>query len=291
MDWYQIKRSLGQASLPKVGIKVMQYGIMRTDVWMRSLRNSRDAGGVRPDFLVIGAPKCGTTWLDRMLREFPGIHLPQTRKELHFFDRGFDWTLPRYLSHFDADSISGEVTPDYLVLSAERVKQILRLFPEVKLVVLVRDPLERAWSQVRMELGAEKGRAASDISIHKAEECILSTRCRIRSDYATTLSVWMSLASPENLLCLSYEDVGVRPADLMHSVLDFLGADTDDHSARLKEMESQLALRVFSGETHPMPDELRQSVWEVYASMTRRANQYFSAQNLGLTLTCGGRSL
>jgi hypothetical protein len=100
-----------------------------------------------PDFLIIGEMRCGTTTLWEMMDQHPLTGFP-FEKELHFFDRrasaGLDW----YGSHFNDISKAlkaGEATPDYLYCSGvcERIKAVL---PNVKLIVILRDPTERAWS-------------------------------------------------------------------------------------------------------------------------------------------------
>jgi hypothetical protein len=101
-----------------------------------------------PSFLLIGTRKSGTTWLDKALRLTPPLWLPPDTKEVSFFDqrysRGFDW----YAAHFqdaDPNAICGECSPTYW--SAPDVPERVRsLLPQVKLVTILRDPVERAWS-------------------------------------------------------------------------------------------------------------------------------------------------
>ena len=101
-----------------------------------------------PDFLGIGTQKGGTTYLHRLLQQHSQVFLAHP-KEVHYFslhqNRGLDW----YADHFAEASIEqhcGEVTPYYLFhsLAAERIQAAI---PSVKLIVLLRDPVERALSQ------------------------------------------------------------------------------------------------------------------------------------------------
>ncbi|MCE2788621.1 MAG: sulfotransferase domain-containing protein [Saprospiraceae bacterium] len=102
-----------------------------------------------PDFLILGAQKAGTTSLHAYLNQHPDIIFHQV-KEFHFFDiqyyRGFEW----YSSLFpvDATKITGEATPYYLFHPCvpERVKKHL---PHVKMIVLLRNPVDRAYSHFR----------------------------------------------------------------------------------------------------------------------------------------------
>ncbi len=104
-----------------------------------------------PDFLIIGAQKCGTTVLAVNLSLHPDIYMPRTPTsiELHYFDRDKNWRKGRnwYLSHFDRpDCLQGEKTPNYLypLKCHERLYQTA---PDAKLVIMLRNPVDRAYSQ------------------------------------------------------------------------------------------------------------------------------------------------
>lgn len=103
-----------------------------------------------PDFLIIGGMRCGTTSLAELLRNQTGIYLPHV-KEVHFFDKrnpDVGTSVHKYAQLFSAappGAMCGEATPDYLSTNDcdDAIKQII---PEVKLVALLRDPVERTWS-------------------------------------------------------------------------------------------------------------------------------------------------
>lgn len=114
-----------------------------------------------PDFLILGGQKCGTTSLYRYLLQHSHI-LPAKEKEIHFFDLAFHFGVDWYESFFPekhsaANYLMGEATPYYLFhpLVPERVFQT---YPQSKLIVLLRNPVERAISQYYHEvrLGFEK---------------------------------------------------------------------------------------------------------------------------------------
>jgi hypothetical protein len=103
--------------------------------------------GKRPGFLIIGAQKCGTTALARSLKLHDDVVMSEA--EVHFFShpknyaKGLEW----YAEHFpESDLLKGEKTPDYLnsVLAPARIAEVL---PKVKLLILLRDPVDRAYSQ------------------------------------------------------------------------------------------------------------------------------------------------
>lgn len=113
------------------------------------------AAAPRIDFIVIGAQKAGTTALYDYLSEDSALSLSRV-KEVHFFDdESVDWVAPdysRYHAHFDWErpAIRGEATPIYIYWP-ESLERIARYNPAVGLILLLRDPVERAWSHWKME--------------------------------------------------------------------------------------------------------------------------------------------
>jgi len=102
------------------------------------------------DFLIIGAQKSGTTSLHEYLRTHDGIYLPPS-KELHFFDKhhkkGYDYYHSKF--EFNNYQMFGESTPMYLY-DQECIKKIFNYNPDMKLVIMLRNPIERAYSLYNM---------------------------------------------------------------------------------------------------------------------------------------------
>lgn len=196
-----------------------------------------------PQFLGIGVQKGGTTTLQRLLEQHPGAFLPQT-KELHFFTLhyalGEAW-YERQFADADADRLCGEITP-YYIFHPEAPRRISTLLPDVKLIVLLRDPVERTLSQyfhslrlglevlpLEQALDAEPDRLMGadqllvrDDARHKShqEHSYLS-----RSRYEQQLSRWQSHFGLDQLLVLRSEDLFVTPHKLWPRLLDFLNLD------------------------------------------------------------------
>ena len=104
-----------------------------------------------PDFLIIGAQKGGTSSLFYYLKFHPEIKRP-IKKELNYFNIFYNKGVKWYKAHFPFKSenhITGEASPEYLFypLAAERIK---KLEPNIKLIVLLRNPIERAYSAYQM---------------------------------------------------------------------------------------------------------------------------------------------
>jgi hypothetical protein len=194
-----------------------------------------------PDFLIVGAQKCGTTSLYEYLAEHPQV-MPALTKEVHYFDvrypRGMSW----YRAHFGLrrpGRITGEASPYYLFHPAapQRIKSDV---PRAKLIVMLRDPAERAVSHyhhsvdwgfetlsledaIRHEperLDGEASRIASDPTYRGLDYQHLSYLSR--GVYADQLELWLSLFPREQMLVLNSHDFFDDPATGFNRVLDFL---------------------------------------------------------------------
>jgi len=109
----------------------------------------------RLDFLVIGAQKSGTTAVDTYLREHPQLALPRDDKEAPFFyggalDWGWDAFRARHFAAADPSSRWGKVTPQYMYEPSTTAPIIFGLLPHVRLVAILRNPIDRAVSHARM---------------------------------------------------------------------------------------------------------------------------------------------
>ena len=180
-----------------------------------------------PDFLGIGAPRCGTTMLDRLLRTHPALSLPRYTKEVHFFDErhalGLDW----YEDQFEPDEgdgcLRGEVTPHYLADDGAFAR-IEALEARPRFLVMLRDPVDRMVSRYR-----HGRRRKSETASFR--EVASRTRPSAAGDYAASLERWFEVFSRERFLVLIYERAtqdrdGLAAALGTHLGVDPAGFDT-----------------------------------------------------------------
>ena len=209
----------------------------RAEVRMR-MRQDR----ALPDVVIIGAQKCGTSSLHGYLTQHPQVITP-LRKEVHYFDvnypRGERW----YRAHFGRVGEPGlniDSSPYYLFhpLVAERMHGLL---PRAKLIVLLRDPVRRAYSQYwqqrdkdREPLDFEAALAAEPERVDEAHrrlangEITASREHQIhsylaRGRYAEQLERWLRLYPREQLLVLRFEDLVKDPLETLNFTLAWLG--------------------------------------------------------------------
>ena len=215
--------------------------VVRNAVWTYGRATAR--WRPLPDFLVLGAQKAGTTALYAYLRWHPGITGPSW-KEVSFFDRhwwrGEGW----YRGQFPLRSggqIVGEASPSYLFhpLAPERARTLV---PDARLIALVRNPVDRAYSQYqhavalgREPLSFEDALAAEDERTRgEVDRLVADPRAFSRAwwdhtyvargRYAEQLERWLRVFPREQLLVVATEELGAAPGETYAASLGFLGA-------------------------------------------------------------------
>ncbi len=249
-----------------------------------------------PDFLVIGAQRSGTTWLYRVLRQHPELWLPPV-KELHYFDKpnvhrgclrlkdwprigwaglnSFDPWLLRYFFSMRNDDwymrlfqraqakglVTGEVTPAYATLGEDVFARVRDMNPNVKLVFIMRDPVERTWSAANFS--AKAGRMVSGEEAHRRAR---QRSVIMRSSYMDTIKRLEKIFPASQLHYCFFDDLRDRPAELTAEILAFLAVDPTkvqdmafagavNAAATGKAIPSEFE-RAMAGEYLPMVEEL-----------------------------------
>ncbi len=189
-----------------------------------------------PDFLGIGLPQSGTTWLYENLRCHPHLNLPST-KELHYFDRQFHRSLRFYSSQFDlcSDRIHGEITPGYSRLIPERIQFIRKIIPNVRLILLVRNPIQQQWSTARRILSRIPNKQLHDID-EAQFYAIFRGQVGPEGDYirghhakqvVNLLDNWLSIFPREQLYIGYFDDIVKSPKTLLREIFSHIGVSGD----------------------------------------------------------------
>ncbi len=177
-----------------------------------------------PDFLVIGAQKAGTTWLHQNLLCHEEIFVPQ-KKELHYFNSDLKLSLFGYSDYFSGaqGKVIGEVTPAYSILPDGDIELVKRILPDVKLVFLMRNPVERAWSQGVMELVARGNRQIEEISFEEWATFLRSPTSFDRGHYSAILARWEKHFHRSSFFTAFFDDIQERPEDVLNGLFAHLG--------------------------------------------------------------------
>lgn len=188
------------------------------------------------NFLIAGVQKGGTTALYKMLRQHPDIFLPD-QKEVHFFDNeGIDWSLPNYniyhefFSNAENHQIMGEATPIYMFWK-NSLKRIHAYNPNMKLIVSLRNPAERAYSHWKMEVSRDIETLAFLDAIWTEQDRLVDEASWRqfsyvkRGFYGEQLSRAISLFPKDNILVLQQEDLLKNAVAVTDKICDFLGVE------------------------------------------------------------------
>ncbi len=206
-----------------------------------------------PDFLIIGTQRGGTTSLYNYLADHPAIGAASI-KEVHFFDsQHFEQGMAWYRAHFPSalqkyylertqkrEFITGEATPYYL-FHPHTARRVASLLPAVKLIVMLRNPVDRAYSHYYHEIAGghehlpsfeaaidkEEERLASECENMQANEHYISYNHRhysylARGRYVEQLPTWLTLFPQDQILMLQSEDFYADPIAVYEQTLNFL---------------------------------------------------------------------
>ena len=187
------------------------------------------------DFLCVGAQKSGTTFITSAFRSHPEIQLPDS-KELHFFspkgeykteggfaqcntDKDVDWYKQQFVVD---DRKKGEISTHYLFdpASAGRIKEA---FPDIKIFSILRNPVDRAFSQYNMERYKTGKESRSLIKIIEEEP---GNEIIARGLYSKQLTPFVRNFSDDQLRIYLFDDMTKDPAAFFLDLFDFLGVDT-----------------------------------------------------------------
>lgn len=207
-----------------------------------------------PDYLIIGTQRGGTTSLYEHLVRHPRIPRALT-KEVRFFDVGFDRGLTWYRSHFPTQMykwarerlgqniVVGEATPDYM-FDPRVPARVARVVPDVKLLVLLRDPVDRAyshyWHQVSRGFEQLPFDEAVQREMHRARKYGEDPPGSFerhhhsylaRGIYADQLNSWMDVFPRDRFFIEASENLFKDPASVVSTLFHFLGLPDYQHGA------------------------------------------------------------
>jgi hypothetical protein len=200
-----------------------------------------------PDFIIGGAPRSGTTWLYHLLRRHPEVFLAApVRPEPKFFlvdaeyERGLAYYSDRWFGDAGPDVVAGEKSTNYLE-SAVAAARIARHLPGVRLVFILREPAERAWSNYRWSRmnGLEDESFGRALAMEAAREAACPEELRYsrpyayfsRGLYADLLEPYVSHYGPAGVLCLRFEDLVTDGGRVAHALHTFLGVAPQPEAA------------------------------------------------------------
>jgi tetratricopeptide (TPR) repeat protein len=244
--------------------------------------NSWELGCSRkPNFLIIGAPKCGTSSLYSYTIEHPSVISPLL-KEVNFFNKNYIKGVDWYLSHFaplpKEKYLTGEATPLYLY-DFDAPQRVYDLFPDIKLIIILRNPVDRAVSAYYHRARNKKLKASFeevfDTRISEFNEVtdILDNENYLMNKndiiwqgmYFQFVEKWMNIFQKEKVLVLRNEDLLENPKIVMQKVFEFLDLPSYESSSYVKKNV---------GSYSSIHDSVRQDFSRIYHYHNERLEEY-----------------
>lgn len=216
-----------------------------------------------PHFIGLGMQKSGSSFLFNALSRHPDIRFPVRAerleglstnivdgvqvntlpKEVHFLKgRNSEMSWEQYLSLFETDdptTKTGEITPLYASASVERIRELKDHCPDVRLFAVIRHPVARDWSAIRM-IGARQGVLEDDDALERIANI---GQIHMMGDYAPMLENWLSVFDRSSLWFEQTERMKIHPEKILTSLFQHLDVDP----ARLK--------KELPGEVHKGPEK------------------------------------
>ena len=250
----------------------------------------------KPDFLIIGAGRSGTTWLYENMKKFKTIWLPPI-KEIHYFDRNIFYPSPSFLNesiflkrllgnesynkafrkkmirnigksviNFDLNSvlwkikyftgkindewytslfntteekITGDITPAYQLLEKEDVSHISQINPDAKIIFIIRNPIDRTWSQLRKNLQIEYG-------FDEIKNIISSPDVTLRNDYLRTINIWKKYFPSSNFKLIFFDDIINQPNELLNDIFLFITENKNKSTYKIERTDSKINIAPWS---------------------------------------------
>jgi tetratricopeptide (TPR) repeat protein len=241
----------------------------------------------QPNFLIIGVMKGGTTSLYSYLVHHPRI-LPAIEKEILFFGaKKFKLSMDWYLAHFppipdQCQFFTGEATPWYYLIN--EVEKVADFFPKLKLILILRNPIDRAFSHYQMILKGGRDNRGFSKAVTSEIQHLQNLPCLdeldsnfwrkekgylLQSLYVYFIEKWMAVFPREQFLILKSEDFYGNPAATLTQVFEFLGVP--DYP--LPEYRNYNP-----GSYNPISDDLRQRLADFFRPHNQKLEEY-----LGMT--------
>lgn len=259
----------------------------------RQPRRGGTEPGALPNFLIPGAQKAGTTFLYYLLNQHPLVE-PATKKEINYFDVNFSKGEEWYRSHFPPRSIrdraevmSGEASPYYLY-HPHAARRAARTVPRARMVALLRDPVERAYSEYHHRyregretldfeaaIEAESERLDGELEKMLADEHYVSPNHRkfsylSRGIYVGQIREWHRHFDASQILVLESERFFKDPGGVLERILEFLDLPEWGPGPELLE---DFPTR-HEGDYAPIPGATRRRLEEFFRPHNERLYEY-----------------
>lgn len=252
-----------------------------------------------PNFLIVGPQRTGTTWLVDNLAQHPQIFMSRT-KELMFFNNltrprsklyhsnRLDWYLSNFrdspvswirkqyasLTHYGypySPVLRGEATASYSVLNEDIINDIVTLNPDIKIIMMLRNPIDRAWSHAKKDLLKRKKRNIKQVSDDEFISFFQSKYQIQCASYTSNIKRWRHMVRPGHVYIGNFDEIHENPTRLLTSIYEWLGLRAEQNlvpSTATKQINSTLQLEI--------PVRLRRILAAMFSEEMKRINTAYN---------------
>lgn len=240
----------------------------------------------KPDFFAITPPRCGSTWLFENLRRHPEIFIPPFKEVKYFSTYWKMCDINWYLECFKegCDKKRGEVSPSYAILTDQMLRSIRRIMPNLHIIILFRDPIERSWSHAKHQFRFKESVFASFNEIYenvpesKFIDCLTNTWMMVYSDYLSMLRRWVAIFPKENIYINFFDSIVTKPKSLLEEIFFHIGVSKSVDWSRFPIQE-----KFFQGIEQEIPVKIKNVLLSLYHKRTKEFGD-FLLDNFGLKI-------
>jgi len=243
--------------------------------------NNQSENGKFPDFIIVGGQRCGTTSLYKNLILNLDV-TPATKKEIHFFDNNYHKGLGWYKNQFIESLCTGEATP-YYIFHPHSLRRIANDLPNVKIIVILRNPVDRAYSHYQMvvrnkhetlsfeeaineeitRLNGELDKMINDENYYSFSHQHFSYLAR--GIYISQLKNVFRYFKKNQILVVSSENFFNNPFNTIKHVSKFLGISYN----------YKFPIKIYNkGNNKPMKENTRKKLEKYYSSYNKKLYEY-----------------
>jgi len=162
--------------------------------------------------------------------------------------------------------IKGEITPSYSVLNPPDVEKIHKLISDVKIIFIIRNPIDRTWSHLRFH------NSRFDIkgfpTLKELKQFVESPSVTLKGDYIRTIKIWRKYFPEDQFFICFYDDIKESPRSLFLRILEFLGSETTE-----KDLTADFSKRIYASPKLEMPSELKRYLSDRYFQQIKGLSQ------------------
>lgn len=213
---------------------------------------------IMPNFIGIGSIKCGTTWISEILSVHPEIFVAHG-KELNYFSWNYNEGTTNYLKHFKSTKkykAIGEYSVSYMMKSDVAAKRIFEFNPNMKLIVSIRNPIDRVQSQYRWFLQQKRKMITLDDAIRE-KPGILGN-----SLYYRKMKPYWNLFSDDQIKYVVFDEIKKRPGHVQRDLYEFLGVN--------KEFDSGYSNKIIGKTIYPRLGKLEEMRVRIYSQLMKK---------------------